>query len=215
MNVPALYQENGEYRYQSGWNVTRSSPRASARCSPSILPNFTSILPAWWGVYGWFFGVAIAGAVYLVMSMFMPRPISQAASQAAVESMPPAAAPVRSSNETSTPARQHSPPSATNEINNDDQNSAIRRSVYQAVISPLILQFRRVVAPQRPTAFVSRGRARASAVRQRSISHPRSSNRTCDFPRPALHWLRREHTENITNRKRHQSRHAVSCVHRC
>ena len=33
----------------------------------SILPNFTNWLPAWWGVYGWFFGVAIAGAVYYVL----------------------------------------------------------------------------------------------------------------------------------------------------
>ena len=32
----------------------------------SILPNFTDLLPSWWGVYGWFFGVAIAGAYYLL-----------------------------------------------------------------------------------------------------------------------------------------------------
>ena len=33
----------------------------------SILPNFTNILPSWWGVYGWFFGVAIGGAVYYAL----------------------------------------------------------------------------------------------------------------------------------------------------
>ncbi len=33
----------------------------------SILPNFTNWLPAWWGVYGWFFGVAIAGVIYYVL----------------------------------------------------------------------------------------------------------------------------------------------------
>jgi NCS1 family nucleobase:cation symporter-1 len=35
----------------------------------SILPTFTSVLPAWWGTYGWFFGVAIGGAVYFVLRM--------------------------------------------------------------------------------------------------------------------------------------------------
>jgi NCS1 family nucleobase:cation symporter-1 len=33
----------------------------------SILPTFTTILPSWWGVYGWFFGVAIAGAIYYAL----------------------------------------------------------------------------------------------------------------------------------------------------
>ena len=45
----------------------------------SILPNFTSILPAWWSVYGWFFGVAIGGATYYVLSLMMPRPAARAA----------------------------------------------------------------------------------------------------------------------------------------
>jgi nucleobase:cation symporter-1, NCS1 family len=39
----------------------------------SILPNFTSVLPSWWGTYGWFFGVAIGGATYLVLAMARPR----------------------------------------------------------------------------------------------------------------------------------------------
>ena len=43
----------------------------------SILPNFTSVLPAWWGIYGWFFGVAIGGATYYVLSLMMPRPAAQ------------------------------------------------------------------------------------------------------------------------------------------
>jgi hypothetical protein len=44
----------------------------------------------------------------------------------------------------------------------------------------------------------------AWAMRQRSVSHPRSSNRTCGFPAsgsPTGFTVR--HTEEITNRKRH------------
>jgi nucleobase:cation symporter-1, NCS1 family len=86
LNVNALYLEYGEYRYQGGFNVVAFVATGVGVVFSSILPNFSSVLPGWWGVYGWFFGVVIAGAVYLVMSMFMqPRPISQAASQAAVD----------------------------------------------------------------------------------------------------------------------------------
>jgi hypothetical protein len=87
----ALYLEHGEYRYQGGFNVVAFVAAGVGAVFSSILPNFGSVLPGWWGVYVWFFGVVIAGVVYLVMPMFMPRPISQAASQAAVELMPSAA----------------------------------------------------------------------------------------------------------------------------
>ena len=30
----------------------------------SVLPNLTKLLPSWWGIYGWFFGVAIGGGTY-------------------------------------------------------------------------------------------------------------------------------------------------------
>ena len=33
----------------------------------TILPTFTTILPSWWGIYGWFFGVIIAGALYYII----------------------------------------------------------------------------------------------------------------------------------------------------
>ena len=39
----------------------------------SILPNFTTVLPSWWGTYGWFFGVAIGGAMYYVLATLRPR----------------------------------------------------------------------------------------------------------------------------------------------
>jgi NCS1 family nucleobase:cation symporter-1 len=38
----------------------------------SVLPNLTSVLPSWWGTYGWFFGVAIGGGVYYILSMIRP-----------------------------------------------------------------------------------------------------------------------------------------------
>jgi len=73
VNVEALYHEDGEYRYQGGWNVNALIATAVGALFSSILPNFTSLLPAWWGIYGWFFGVAIGGAVYYALAMMMPR----------------------------------------------------------------------------------------------------------------------------------------------
>ncbi|MDB5899067.1 MAG: hypothetical protein JWP41_2669, partial [Ramlibacter sp.] len=35
----------------------------------TLLPNFTSLLPSWWGLYGWFFGVAIGGISYWALRM--------------------------------------------------------------------------------------------------------------------------------------------------
>jgi nucleobase:cation symporter-1, NCS1 family len=45
----------------------------------TILPNFTTLLPAWWGLYGWFFGVAIGGiAYYALRTMRAPQPTTAA-----------------------------------------------------------------------------------------------------------------------------------------
>ena len=74
IDVNALYQEDGQYRFQNGWNLAAIAGFVVGALFSSILPNFTSLLPAWWGVYGWFFGVAIGGAVYYVASMLVPRP---------------------------------------------------------------------------------------------------------------------------------------------
>jgi len=73
VNVAALYHEDGEYRYQGGWNVNALIATGVGALFSSILPNFTSLLPSWWGIYGWFFGVAIGGAVYYALAMVMPR----------------------------------------------------------------------------------------------------------------------------------------------
>ncbi len=73
IQVEALYDENGAYRYQGGWNVSALIAAAVGALFSSILPNFTNVLPPWWGVYGWFFGVAIGGLAYWLLSMLMPR----------------------------------------------------------------------------------------------------------------------------------------------
>ena len=67
LDVVGLYKEDGEYRFQNGWHVNAFIAAIIGAIFSSILPNFTDWLPAWWGVYGWFFGVAIAGVVYYVL----------------------------------------------------------------------------------------------------------------------------------------------------
>ena len=68
INVAALYDEQGQYRYGNGWNPKALIATAVGALFSSILPNFTTILPSWWGLYGWFFGVVIGGGVYYVLS---------------------------------------------------------------------------------------------------------------------------------------------------
>ena len=73
LNIDALYLEHGQYRYQGGFNVIAFVAAGVGAVFSSILPNFSSVLPAWWGVYGWFFGVAIGGVTYLVLALLLPR----------------------------------------------------------------------------------------------------------------------------------------------
>ena len=67
LDVAALYQENGEFKFQNGWHINAFIAFAVGGLFSSVLPTFTSILPSWWGTYGWFFGVAIAGTVYYAL----------------------------------------------------------------------------------------------------------------------------------------------------
>ena len=76
INVEALYQEHGEYRYQGGWNINALVAFAIGSIFSTILPNFTSLLPPWWNTYGWFFGVAIGGSVYYAMAMVRPKTVA-------------------------------------------------------------------------------------------------------------------------------------------
>jgi NCS1 family nucleobase:cation symporter-1 len=73
INVAALYQEHGEYRYEGGWNVNALVSAAIGSVFSTFLPNFTNLLPVWWNTYGWFFGVVIGGGVYLIMATLRPR----------------------------------------------------------------------------------------------------------------------------------------------
>ena len=79
INVPALYDERGEYRYEGGWNVNALIATGIGAVFSTILPTFTNLLPAWWSTYGWFFGVAIGGAVYYVLAMMRPRTMTAGA----------------------------------------------------------------------------------------------------------------------------------------
>jgi nucleobase:cation symporter-1, NCS1 family len=73
INVEALYQEHGEYRYEGGWNVNALVAVGIGSIFSTILPNFTSLLPPWWNTYGWFFGVLIGGSVYFALASMRPR----------------------------------------------------------------------------------------------------------------------------------------------
>ncbi|HMN57147.1 MAG TPA: cytosine permease [Ottowia sp.] len=73
VNVEALYHEQGEYRYQGGWNMNAVAATVIGSIFSTILPNFTNLLPAWWGTFGWFIGVAIGGGVYYVLALARPR----------------------------------------------------------------------------------------------------------------------------------------------
>ena len=80
VNVAALYLEHGEFRFQGGWNVSAFIAAGLGTLFSSILPNMTSVLPSWWGVYGWFFGVAIGGGAYYLLRLMMPARVAQPAS---------------------------------------------------------------------------------------------------------------------------------------
>lgn len=69
LNVEALYREDGEFRFNNGFHGKAFIALVVGMLFSTILPNFTSILPSWWGVYGWFFGVGIAGIVYYLLRM--------------------------------------------------------------------------------------------------------------------------------------------------
>ena len=69
LKVAALYDENGEFRFRNGWHGNAFIAFAVGAVFSSILPTFTSVLPDWWGTYGWFFGVAVGGGVYFALGM--------------------------------------------------------------------------------------------------------------------------------------------------
>jgi NCS1 family nucleobase:cation symporter-1 len=77
LDVAALYQEHGEYRFQGGWNVKAFVAAGLGALFSSILPHFTTLLPSWWGTYGWFFGVGIAGVAYYLLHLVVPMAVQR------------------------------------------------------------------------------------------------------------------------------------------
>lgn len=73
IDVSALYQEDGHYRFQNGWNPAALIAFVIGALFSSVLPDFTHLLPAWWGVYGWFFGVLIGAVSYYAINVAVPR----------------------------------------------------------------------------------------------------------------------------------------------
>ncbi|PAU96602.1 NCS1 family nucleobase:cation symporter-1 [Paracoccus salipaludis] len=67
LNVPDLYREGGEFRFNGGFHGKAFVALFVGMVFSSILPTFTTLLPSWWGLYGWFFGVLIGGASYWLM----------------------------------------------------------------------------------------------------------------------------------------------------
>ncbi|PAZ14234.1 nitrate reductase [Streptomyces sp. SA15] len=69
LNVPALYDEGGEFRFQGGWNVRAFAAGAVGAVFSSILPVYgPSGYGANLGPYSWFIGVAVAGVLYFAFS---------------------------------------------------------------------------------------------------------------------------------------------------
>lgn len=81
IDVDELYRENGRYRYQGGWHVKALVAAGIGIVFSTLLPTFTTLLPSWWGLYGWFFGVAIGGASYWGLRM-LPEVESELTRQA-------------------------------------------------------------------------------------------------------------------------------------
>jgi NCS1 family nucleobase:cation symporter-1 len=69
INVPALYQEKGEFRFQGGWNVRAFVAAGVGAVFSSILPVYG---PAGYGAalgpYTWFMGVIVSGLLYFAVS---------------------------------------------------------------------------------------------------------------------------------------------------
>ncbi|MFF7265875.1 NCS1 family nucleobase:cation symporter-1 [Streptomyces sp. NPDC008159] len=69
LNVPALYEEDGEFRFQGGWNIRAFAAGLVGAVFSSILPVYgPSGYGAALGPYSWFIGVAVAGVLYFAFS---------------------------------------------------------------------------------------------------------------------------------------------------
>lgn len=76
INVPALYEEHGQYSYQKGWNmaaviafaigVIPNIPGFLNAAFPASFPEVSAMLKTIY-TYAWFVGLAISGIVYFVL----------------------------------------------------------------------------------------------------------------------------------------------------
>jgi NCS1 family nucleobase:cation symporter-1 len=69
LDVPALYRETGEFRFQGGWNVRAFIAAGIGAVFSSFLPVYgPSGYSATLGPYTWFIGVIVSGCLYLALS---------------------------------------------------------------------------------------------------------------------------------------------------
>ncbi|MDX6330640.1 MAG: nucleobase:cation symporter, family [Streptomycetaceae bacterium] len=69
LNVPGLYDEAGEFRFQGGWNIRAFVAAAIGAVFSSILPVYgPSGYGSTLGPYSWFIGVIVSGLLYLAAS---------------------------------------------------------------------------------------------------------------------------------------------------
>ncbi|GHE38113.1 NCS1 family nucleobase:cation symporter-1 [Streptomyces capitiformicae] len=69
LNIPALYKEDGEFRFQGGWNIRAFVAAGIGAVFSSILPVYgPEAYGATLGPYSWFIGVAVAGVIYFAVS---------------------------------------------------------------------------------------------------------------------------------------------------
>ncbi|TDT97578.1 NCS1 family nucleobase:cation symporter-1 [Streptomyces sp. 846.5] len=69
IDVPALYRENGEFRFQGGWNIRAFAAGAVGAVFSSLLPVYGPAgYSAALGPYSWFIGVLVSGSLYFAVS---------------------------------------------------------------------------------------------------------------------------------------------------
>jgi len=70
LDVPALYREDGEFRFQGGWNYKAFVAAGIGAIFSSILPIFGPAgYAATLGPYTWFLGAGISGAIYFGINL--------------------------------------------------------------------------------------------------------------------------------------------------
>jgi NCS1 family nucleobase:cation symporter-1 len=68
IDVPALYREDGEFRFQRGWNIRALVAGGVGAIFSSILPSFGPAgYAATLGPYTWFIGVIVSGVLYFAL----------------------------------------------------------------------------------------------------------------------------------------------------